>query len=32
MEITHSHPTVDNRPDLLSALYRACLRGLKAAK
>lgn len=32
MEITHTHPTVENRPDLLTALYRACLRGLQATR
>lgn len=32
MEITHTHPTVENRPDLLATLYRACLRSLQTEK
>lgn len=32
MEITHTHPTVENRTDTLADLYRACLRGLQGTK
>lgn len=32
MQIHHTHPTVENRTDILASLYRACLRSLQAAK
>ncbi len=30
MEIRHTHPAVKDRAALLAALYRACLRSLRA--
>lgn len=32
MEISHTHPTVDDRAALLAALYRACLHSLRASR
>lgn len=31
VQISHIHPTVDNRTEALAALYRACLRTLRAS-
>ncbi len=30
IKISHTHPTVEDRAALLAALYRACLRSLRA--
>ncbi len=30
IKISHTHPAVEDRAALLAALYRACLRGLRA--
>lgn len=32
MQVTHTHPAVDDRAAALAALYRACLRSLMASR
>lgn len=32
MQIRHNHPTVEDRTATLAALYKACLRQLRASR